>query len=233
MVDLDFKIQIRKSQAVMTKIGTLKIVVFPACLVPLGLLAWKGLHDGLGANPIEVITHSTGHWTLIFLLVTLGITPLRRLTGQLWLIHFRRMLGLFSFFYGCLHFTTYIWLDKFFDVHDMLKDIAKRPFITVGFAAFVLMIPLALTSTRKMIQRLGGRRWAMLHRLIYLSGIAAVVHYWWAVKKDVRLPQLAAGILALLLAYRVIAWLASRQNPPERQVKISELRIKNPEETVP
>jgi methionine sulfoxide reductase heme-binding subunit len=203
----------------MTKIGALKIVVFPACLVPLGLLAWKGLHGDLGANPIEVITHSTGHWTLIFLLVTLSITPLRRLTGQPWLINYRRMVGLFAFFYGCLHFTTYIWLDKFFDVHDMLKDIAKRPFITVGFTAFVLMIPLALTSTRKMIQRLGGRRWAMLHRLIYLSGIAAVVHYWWAVKKDVRLPELAAGILALLFAYRVIAWLVNKQNPPERQFK--------------
>jgi sulfoxide reductase heme-binding subunit YedZ len=126
------------------------------------------------------------------------------------------MLGLFTFFYGCLHFTTYIWLDKFFDVHDMLKDIAKRPFITVGFTAFVLMIPLALTSTQGMIRRLGGRRWALLHRLIYLSGIAGVVHYYWAVKKDVRLPLLAAGILGLLLAYRIVARFLRKQHPAQR-----------------
>ncbi|MGA3210041.1 MAG: protein-methionine-sulfoxide reductase heme-binding subunit MsrQ [Terriglobales bacterium] len=193
----------------------LKVAIFLACLAPLGLLGWKGLHDGLGANPIEVITHSTGHWTLIFLLVTLSISPLRRITGQPRLIRFRRLLGLYAFFYGCLHFTTYIWLDKFFDVHDMLKDIAKRPFITIGFTAFALMIPLALTSTQGMIRRLGGRRWASLHRLIYFSGIAAAVHYYWAVKKDVRLPLLAAGILGLLLAYRVMAWLLSRQGPAQ------------------
>src|ERR1043165_8257263 len=147
----------------------------------------------LGANPIEVITHSTGDWTLIFLLLTLSITPLRRLSGQLWLIRFRRMLGLFAFFYGCLHFTTYIWLDKFFDLHEMLADVAKRKFITVGFSAVILMIPLALTSTQGMIRRL-GKRWTTLHRLIYISAIAGVIHYWWLVKADVRKPAYYAVV---------------------------------------
>ena len=143
---------------------------------------------GLGANPIEFITHSTGDWTLILILTTLSITPLRRITRQYWLIGVRRMIGLFAFFYGCLHFTTYIWLDKFFDVHEMLKDIAKRPFITVGFSAFVLMIPLALTSTAWSIRRLGGKNWQRLHRLIYLTGILGVVHYIWLVKADLHKP---------------------------------------------
>ena len=131
----------------------LKPIVFLACLAPLARLAWKAYSGNLGANPVEVITHSTGDWTLIFLLVTLSVTPLRKLTGQLWLIRFRRMFGLFSFFYVTLHFLTYIWLDKFFDVHEMLKDIAKRRFITVGFTGFVLLIPLAITSTSGWIRR--------------------------------------------------------------------------------
>jgi sulfoxide reductase heme-binding subunit YedZ len=183
----------------------LKPLVFLACLLPLAHLAWKGFHDELGANPIEVITHSTGLWTLIFLLVTLTITPARKLLGLPELIRFRRMLGLFAFFYGCLHFVTYIWLDKFFDLHDMIKDIAKRPFITVGFTGFVLMIPLAASSTRKMIQRLGGKRWQWLHRLIYVSAAAGAVHFYWLVKKDVTLPVVYGGILAGLLGYRIIA----------------------------
>ena len=135
-----------------------KPVVFLACLAPLGRLAWRGFHAGLGANPIEFITHSTGDWTLIFLLVTLAVTPLRKLTHLYWLISFRRMFGLFAFFYGTLHLMTYVWLDKFFDVHEMLKDIAKRKFITAGMTAFVLMIPLAVTSTRWAIRKL-GKRW--------------------------------------------------------------------------
>jgi sulfoxide reductase heme-binding subunit YedZ len=122
----------------------LKPIVFLACLIPLGRLGWKALNTGLGANPIQVITWSTGTWTLVFLMVTLSITPVRKLTRQYWLIQFRRMLGLFAFFYACLHFTTYIWLDQFFDLHSMAKDVVKRPFITVGFTAFVLLIPLAL-----------------------------------------------------------------------------------------
>src|SRR5437879_9616300 len=155
----------------------LKPVIFLACLGPLARLAWKGFHGMLGANPIEVITHSTGDWTLILLLITLAVTPLRKLTGQPWLIRYRRMFGLFAFFYVTLHFHTYIWLDKFFNVHDMLADIAKRKFITVGFTGFVLLIPLALTSTSGWIRRLGGKRWQALHRLIYAAAIRGVIHY--------------------------------------------------------
>src|SRR6202030_2268628 len=161
-----------------------KPVVFLACLIPLAHLGWKAYSHALGANPIEVISHATGDWTLRFLLITLSITPIRKLTGRLWLIRYRRMTGLFAFFYGTLHFLTYIWLDKFFDVHDMVKDIAKRPFITIGFSAFVLMIPLAATSTAWSIRRLGGKNWQRLHRLIYLTGILGVVHYIWLVKAD-------------------------------------------------
>ncbi|HEV8525339.1 MAG TPA: protein-methionine-sulfoxide reductase heme-binding subunit MsrQ [Terriglobales bacterium] len=186
----------------------LKALVFLACVVPLGLLARKGFTDQLGANPIEVITHSTGKWTLTFLLITLSVTPVRKLTGLLWLIRFRRMLGLFAFFYGSLHFVTYLWLDKFFDLQDMLKDVGKRPFITVGFTAFVLLIPLALTSTQKMVQRLGGRRWRWLHRLIYLSATAGVIHFLWLVKKDISRPAIYGSILAVLLSYRFLVWLA-------------------------
>src|SRR3984957_17285213 len=146
-----------------------KPVVFLLCLIPLARLGWKAWSGGLGANPIEVITHATGDWTLRFLLITLSVTPIRKLTGQLWLIRYRRMFGLFAFFYATLHFLTYIWLDKFFDFHEMLKDIAKRPFITVGFSAFILLIPLALTSTAWSIRRLGGKNWQRLHRLIYVT----------------------------------------------------------------
>ena len=192
----------------MKRIRILKIPVFLACLTPLALLAWKGYASLLGANPIEVITRSTGKWTLTFLLVTLAITPVRRLTGLHWLIRFRRMTGLFAFFYGCLHFLTYIWLDKFFDLHDVVKDVAKRPFITVGFTAFVLMIPLAVTSTQGWIRRLGGRRWNLLHRLIYISAIAGVVHFWWLVKADVRRPAIYASALAALLGYRLLFYAA-------------------------
>lgn len=186
------------------KLKLFKVAVFFAALIPLARLAWKGYQQMLGANPIEVITHSTGDWTLIFLMLTLSITPLRKLTGQAWLIRFRRMLGLFAFFYASLHFTTYIFLDKFFDVHEMVKDIGKRKFITIGFTAFVLLIPLAATSTAGMIRRL-GKRWQMLHRLIYVSGIAGVIHYWWLVKADVRKPQYYAIVLILLLGYRLLA----------------------------
>jgi len=181
----------------------LKPVVFLACLGPLAHLGWKAYNNALGANPVEVITHSTGDWTLIFLLVTLAITPLRKLTGQLWLIRFRRMFGLFAFFYVVLHFLTYIWLDKFFDLHEMLKDVAKRRFITIGFTGFLLMIPLAITSTTGWIRRLGGKRWQALHHLIYFSALAGVIHYYWLVKADVRKPMEYAFVLALLMGYRV------------------------------
>jgi sulfoxide reductase heme-binding subunit YedZ len=190
----------------------IKPAVFLLCLVPMARLLWKGFHDMLGANPIEVITHSTGDWTLIFLCVALSITPLRRLLRLSWLIRFRRMFGLFAFFYGCLHLTTYVWLDKFFDFHAMVKDVYKRPFITAGFTAFVLMVPLALTSTSGMIRRLGGRRWQMLHRLIYFSAIAGVVHYYWLVKSDVTLPLRYAAVVGVLLGYRVLAYVFSRRS---------------------
>jgi methionine sulfoxide reductase heme-binding subunit len=187
----------------------LKALVFLGCLVPLARLGWKAYTQTLGANPIEVITHSTGDWTLILLLVTLSITPLRKLTRQYWLIGLRRMIGLFAFFYVCLHFTTYIWLDKFFDGHAMLADIAKRKFITVGFLAFVLLIPLAVTSTVGWIRRLGGKRWQTLHRLIYVSALAGVIHYVWLVKADLRKPLQYAAVLGVLLGYRVVVWARS------------------------
>ena len=194
------------------KLRLTKFVIFLAALVPLERLGWKALHHGLGANPIEVITHSTGDWTLILILATLTITPLRRLTRQYWLIGVRRMIGLFAFFYGTLHFLTYIWLDKFFDVHDILKDIAKRPFITVGFSAFVLLIPLAITSTAGWIRRLGGKSWQRLHRLIYATGILAVVHYIWLVKADLRKPLEYAFALGVLLLYRFAIWFEEKRN---------------------
>lgn len=204
----------------MKRITAAKIVVFLACLAPLARLGWKGYNDMLGANPIEVITHSTGDWTVIFLLITLAITPLRRFTRQLWLIRFRRMLGLYAFFYACLHFTTYIWLDKFFDVPAMVKDVGKRPFITVGFAGFVLLIPLALTSTQGMIRRL-RKKWVTVHRLIYASACLGVIHYWWQVKADHRKPAIYLAILLPLLAYRVIDWALKRRRPAQGRVRAS------------
>jgi sulfoxide reductase heme-binding subunit YedZ len=179
-----------------------KAGVFLICLLPLASLVWGGLHHGLTANPIEFITHATGDWTLRFIVFTLCITPFRRLLALPDLIRFRRMLGLFAFFYGCLHFTTYIWLDKFFDLKEVWKDIAKRPYITVGFLAFVLLIPLAITSTAGWIRRLGGRRWQMLHRAIYISAVAGVIHYYWQVKSAVLRPLAYGAIVAVLLLWR-------------------------------
>lgn len=186
-----------------------KPIAFLAALVPLGRLAWKAYNSALGANPIQVITWSTGTWTLVFLMLTLSVTPLRKLTRQYWLIQYRRMLGLFAFFYGCLHFLTYIWLDQFFDWQSVAKDIVKRPFITVGFTAFALMIPLALTSTQRSIRWL-GRKWQALHRLIYATAILGVIHYIWLVKKDLRKPLIYAAILCVLLLYRVVTWAIER-----------------------
>jgi len=188
-----------------------KPFVFLACLIPLGRLVWLGIHAGLSANPIEFITHSTGDWTLIFLLVTLAVTPLRKLTRQYWLISYRRMLGLFAFFYGCLHLTIWLVLDKSFDVHEMLVDIGKRKYITAGMTGFALMIPLALTSTKWSIRKLGGKRWQALHRLIYFSAIAGVIHYIWLVKADLRKPLEYAAVLGVLLLSRVVLWLKDRR----------------------
>ncbi len=184
----------------------IKPLAFVACLLPATWLAWGAVQDRLGANPVEAITHETGVWTLRFLLVTLTVTPLRRLSGWNGAIRLRRMCGLFAFFYGCLHFTTYLWLDQSFDVSSITKDVVKRPFITAGFTAFTLMIPLAATSTAAMVRRLGGKRWQRLHRLIYVSAAAGVVHYLWLVKADVQRPVIYGFILAILLAYRVTAW---------------------------
>jgi sulfoxide reductase heme-binding subunit YedZ len=192
------------------KLILLKIVIWLACLAPLGRLVYRGFTGGLGANPIEFITLSTGTWTLVLLLAGLAITPLRRITGQGWLIRFRRLIGLFAFFYASLHFTTYIWLDKFFDLEEALADIAKRPFITAGFIAFVLLIPLAATSTSAAIRML-GRKWQLLHRLVYAGAIAGVIHFWWKVKADVREPAIYAAVLALLLGFRLV-FLATRRS---------------------
>jgi sulfoxide reductase heme-binding subunit YedZ len=189
----------------------LKLPVFLLCLGPVSVLLWKGFHQLLGANPVDVITRSTGRWTLTFLLITLGVTPLRKLLGLPWLVRFRRMLGLFAFFYGTLHLTTYVWLDKFFDVQAMLHDIAKRRFITAGMTAFALMLPLALTSTAGWIRRLGGKRWQKLHRLIYFSAAAGVVHFIWLVKADLRRPLTYGAILAALLLCRGVAWLVAKR----------------------
>lgn len=195
----------------------LKPLVFLSALLPLARLAWLGLTGGLGANPIQFITFSTGTWTLVFLLITLAVTPLRRLSGRLWLIQYRRMLGLFAFFYGTLHFLTYVWLDQFFDLPSILKDIYKRPFITAGFTGFVLLVPLAITSTRGWIGRL-GKRWQQLHRLVYASAVAGVVHYIWLVKKDLREPIIYSIILVLLLGYRAVVWSAAFRRAPAPQV---------------
>jgi sulfoxide reductase heme-binding subunit YedZ len=176
--------------------------VFAVCLLPLTRLIVLGFSGGLGANPIEFITRSLGTWTLVGLMVTLSVTPLRRLTGHAELIRYRRMLGLFAFFYACLHFVTYIWLDQFFDPAAIVKDIVKRPFITVGFAAFVLLVPLALTSTHAMMRRL-GRRWQQLHRLVYAIAMLGVIHYLWLVKKDLTDPLVYAVVLTLLLVLRL------------------------------
>jgi len=184
----------------------LKVAVFGICLGPAGVLLVKALHDQLGANPVDVITRSTGKWTLTFLLITLSVTPLRKLTASPWLVRLRRMLGLFAFFYGSLHLMTFVWLDKSFDVQAMLHDIAKRRFITAGMTAWSLMAPLALTSTAGWIRRLGGQRWQRLHRLIYLSAAAGVVHFIWLVKADLRRPLTYGAILAVLVAYRVAVW---------------------------
>jgi sulfoxide reductase heme-binding subunit YedZ len=194
-----------------------KPVGFLLCLVPILILCWRllefaraggqGYDPALTADPIAYITHYTGDWTIRFLLITLSVTPFRRLFGLPKLARYRRMLGLFAFFYGSLHLMTWVWLDKFFDVREMLKDVEKRRFITMGMTAFGLMAPLAITSTDRWVRRLGFERWQRLHRLIYFSALAGVIHYYWLVKSDVRLPLMYGGILAVLMLYRAMVWL--------------------------
>jgi sulfoxide reductase heme-binding subunit YedZ len=184
-----------------------KPLIFAAALVPAAWLAAGAVRGTLGANPLEAVTHGTGDWTLRFLLLTLAVTPLRAATGLNWLVRFRRMLGLFAFFYGSLHLSTYLWFDKFFEWGAILADVPRRPFITVGFGAFLLLVPLAATSTAGMIRRLGGRRWRALHRLVYAAALGGVVHYWWLVKADVSEPRLyGAALLVLFAARGAVAW---------------------------
>ena len=191
----------------------LKIIVWGLCLSPVSWLAWKATHDLLGANPLREITLSTGHWTLYLLLITLSISPLRKITRKSWLIRFRRLVGLFAFFYGCLHLMTYLWFDKFFDLHEIVKDVYKRPFITAGMTAWLLMLPLALTSSAASIRWLGGKQWQSLHRLVYASAIAGVVHFWWLVKRDLTRPQIMAAILIALLGFRIVDRLLASRVP--------------------
>ena len=179
-----------------------KLVLFINGLVPLALLGWDAYHHNLGANPIEFVTRTTGVLTLVFLLLSLTITPLRKLTKIQWLIRFRRMLGLYAFFYGFLHFLTYVWFDKFFHLKVIAQDVLNRPFIAVGMASFFLLIPLAITSTDKMIKQLGGKRWGRLHKAVYVSAAGGVFHYWLIVKSDTRIPLTFAFVLVLLLGYR-------------------------------
>ena len=180
----------------------IKPVLFIVCLIPLALMTWDALNNQLGANPIEKIMRRTGDWTLRFLLITLTITPARQLLNLPWLIKLRRMLGLFAFFYALLHFTNYIWLDQYFDVDEIIKDVIKRKYITIGFVCFLMLIPLAITSTNKMVKRLGGKRWQKLHKSVYAIAIGGVIHYLWLVKKDLTEPLIYAILLAILLGYR-------------------------------
>ena len=186
------------------QLTTIKAVLFVLALVPLALLVYKTV-AGVFVEPLEAITRGTGDWVLYLLCLTLAVTPLRRLTGWNWLVRLRRMIGLFAFFYAFIHFLAFLWFDHFFDVAAMWTDVVKRPFVTVGFAAFVLLIPLAVTSTNGMIKRLGGKRWQWLHRLIYLVAPLGILHFWWmkAGKNNFTEPIIFGLIVLLLLGVRV------------------------------
>jgi sulfoxide reductase heme-binding subunit YedZ len=193
-----------------------KLVIFINSLVPLLLLSWDLYHKRVGPNPLEFATRTTGMLTLIFLSLTVAVTPLRKIFGINSLVKFRRMLGLFAFFYGTLHLLTYVWFDRLFNLVSVAQDVVNRPFILAGMTAFVLMVPLAITSTNKMVKRLGGKRWAKLHRLVYLAAIAGVIHFWMLVKSDTRLPLTFAFILLFLLGFRLLAkYLPARQVNPD------------------
>lgn len=184
------------------QVAWIKAGLFVLCLVPMARLVYGGFANSLGANPLETITRSTGWWALFLIMATLCVTPLRKLTGANWLLRLRRMLGLYAFFYALAHFITFVWFDHWFDVGEILKDVVKRPFVTVGFAAFLLLWPLALTSTSAMVRRL-GRNWQRLHRLIYAIALLGVVHYWWLVKRDLTEPIVFSLVLAVLLGARL------------------------------
>ena len=181
-----------------------KLVLVINGLVPLVLLLWDVWRRRAGANPTQFVTHTTGMLALVFLTTSLAVTPVRRVTGANWLVTLRRALGLFAFFYGALHLLTYVAFDRFLDLKSVPADVLKRPFIAVGMMALLLMIPLALTSTNQMVKRLGGKAWGRLHRIVYLAGVAGVVHYWMLVKADTRLPLTFAFVLAVLLGYRLL-----------------------------
>ena len=180
-----------------------KFVIFTNALVPLALLLWDVYRQRVGANPGEFMTRTTGIMTLVFLMITLAVTPARKITGLNWLVKFRRMFGLFAFFYGFLHLLTYIWFDRYFNLRSIPGDVVTRPFIAFGMTAFFLMLPLAITSTNKMVKRLGGKRWSKLHNLIYVAGVAGALHFWLFVKSDTRLPLTFGFILLLLLGHRL------------------------------
>jgi sulfoxide reductase heme-binding subunit YedZ len=196
-----------------TQLFRIKTFIFLLCLIPLIRLVWLGFHDDLSANPVEFVERSTGFWALFILLATLSLTPIRLITGTAWQIQMRRMLGLYMFFYACLHIVTYVWLDFSFLWTDITKDIAKHPRILVGFAAFMLTVPLALTSTNNMMRRLGGK-WKKLHRLVYAVATLAIVHFWWLVKKDIREPLFYALVLALLFGMRIYYKRTTALNKP-------------------
>ncbi len=191
-----------------------KPVLFVLCSVPLAWLVWDAVTNNLGANPVETVRRYTGDWTLRFLLIALTVTPLRRLTGWHVVIRLRRMLGLFAFFYASLHFVSYIWLDQFFMWDAIIEDILDRPYITVGVASFLLLIPLAVTSTNGMVRRLGGRRWQRLHQLVYVIAVLGVIHFLWLVKSDISEPVIYGAILALLLGFRLFWHLRGRSRQP-------------------
>ncbi len=186
------------------KISFPKFLVFLNSLIPLALLAWDLYRKQVGPNPVEFATRTTGILTLVFLSLTVAITPLRRIFGINSLVKVRRMLGLFAFFYGSLHLLTYIWFDRLWSLASVASDVVQRPFILVGMTAFLLMVPLAITSTNKMVKRIGGKRWAKLHRLVYLAAIAGVVHFWMLVKSDMGLPLTFGFIIVFLLGYRLL-----------------------------
>jgi methionine sulfoxide reductase heme-binding subunit len=193
-------------------IVTLKVAVWFACLAPLALLIYRGFTNNLGPDPTATVTHATGFATLRLLVISLAITPVRRLSSRLsWLIRFRRLLGLFAFFYGCLHLLTWLWLYSGFSGAAMLDDLSKRPYIMAGMGAWTLLVPLALTSTNWSIRKLGGKRWQALHRLAYGSAILGVIHYWWIVKSGVRTPITITLVLAVLLTARIFWYV--RANP--------------------
>jgi sulfoxide reductase heme-binding subunit YedZ len=205
------------------RIKQLKVFIFLICLIPLARLIWLGIQDDLSANPVEFVERSTGYWALLILMVTLALTPLRLLSGIAWPIQFRRMLGLYMFFYACLHISAYLWLDYSFLWSEISKDIIKHPYVLVGFSAFVLTVPLAMTSNNVMVKRLKGN-WKKLHQLVYVIATLGVIHFWWLVKKDIREPLLFAVILLGLLGVRLYYYALKKSIRTSANIKISEIR---------